>query len=62
MYVLLALRPAAIPKLRGKYRFQIQLQAPTVQLLHDVLQQATTKYKPVGEVLVTIDVDPWDMM
>ncbi len=54
--------PAAIPKLRGSYRFQIQLQAPTMEPLHHTVCGATAKYKPVGEVVVTIDVDPWDMM
>ncbi len=54
--------PAAIPKLRGSYRFQIQLQGPTIERLHEVVRPATEKYKPVGEVVVTIDVDPWDMM
>lgn len=54
--------PAAIPKLRGSYRFQLQLQAPTIKVLHDMVKQATTKYKPAGDVVVTIDVDPWDMM
>ena len=54
--------PAALPKLRGNYRFQIQLQAPKAKTLHDVVEQATTKYKPAGDVVVTIDVDPWDMM
>ena len=54
--------PAAIPRLRGNYRFQIQLQAPAIEILHDVVKQATTKFKPIKEVVVTVDVDPWDMM
>ena len=54
--------PAAIPRLRGSYRFQIQLQAPAIELLHDIVKQAMLKFKPIKEVVVTIDVDPWDMM
>ncbi len=54
--------PAAIPRLRGNYRFQIQLQAPAIEMLHDIVKQATFKFKPIKEVVVTIDVDPWDMM
>jgi len=54
--------PAAITKLRGSYRFQIQMQAPTIGVLREVVKLATTKYKPAGDVVATIDVDPWDMM
>lgn len=54
--------PAAIPRLRGNHRFQIQLQAPTIEILRQVVRPATEKYKPVGDVVVTVDVDPWDMM
>ncbi|MGI9428077.1 MAG: hypothetical protein ACR2NM_05425, partial [Bythopirellula sp.] len=54
--------PAAIPKLRGTYRFQIPLQAPAIAILQNVVKQATEAYKPAAEVVVGIDVDPWDMM
>lgn len=54
--------PAAIPKLRGSYRFQVQMQAPKIEMLNQVVSSATKKYKPAGEVVVAIDVDPWDMM
>ena len=54
--------PAAIPRLRGNYRFQIQLQAPAIETLHEIVKQATHKFKPIKEVVVTVDVDPWDMM
>ena len=54
--------PAAIPKLRSSFRFQLQLQAPAIELLHPVVRQATETFKPVKDVTMTIDVDPWDMM
>lgn len=54
--------PAAIPKLRGSYRFQIQLQAASMESLHAAVRTATKKQKLAGEVVATVDVDPWDMM
>ena len=53
---------AAIPKLRGNFRFQIQLQAPALESLHRVVKAATDKFKPAEKVVITTDVDPWDMM
>ncbi|MEM8944752.1 MAG: primosomal protein N' [Planctomycetota bacterium] len=53
---------AAIPRLRGNYRFQIQLQAPEIEMLHGVVNSGMKKFKPGGDVVVAVDVDPWDMM
>ena len=54
--------PAAISRLRGNFRFQIQLQAPQGDCLRDVVQQATARFTPPRDILWTVDVDPWDMM
>ncbi|QEG37286.1 replication restart helicase PriA [Bythopirellula goksoeyrii] len=53
---------AAIPKLRDHYRFQIQLQAPTLDPLRSAVQRATTRWKVPDGVFLAVDVDPWDMM
>ncbi len=54
--------PAAIPKLRNNYRFQIQLQAAEIQVLRSVVEQAVAQYRVPAEITLAIDVDPWDMM
>lgn len=54
--------PAAIPKLRGSFRFQIQLQAAESEPLRQLASAATAKLKLPKEVFCTIDVDPWDML
>jgi primosomal protein N' (replication factor Y) len=53
---------AAIAKLRDQYRFQIQLQAESMPPLHDVVQQATSRFKLPDKVFLAVDVDPWDML
>lgn len=53
---------AAIPKLRGQYRFQIQLQAANVGPLQEVVRGAMVKWKLPEGIYMAIDVDPWDMM
>jgi primosomal protein N' (replication factor Y) len=57
------LGPAAAPiaRLRGDYRFQLQLQAPEAAALHGVIRQATERFAPPEDVRWTVDVDPWDM-
>ena len=52
---------APIARLRGEFRFQIQLQAPTMAQLHGAVEQATGSFTPPDEIRTTIDVDPWDM-
>lgn len=54
--------PAAIPKLRGSFRFQIQLQAAQGDVLRQLAAQATAKLKPPKDIVCTVDVDPWDML
>jgi len=54
--------PAAIPKLRGNYRFQIQLQATEGEPLRRVAVASTTPLKLPKDVYCTVDVDPWDML
>ena len=54
--------PAAITKLRGNYRFQIQMQASESDSLRRVVELATTKFKPPKEIVWTVDVDPADML
>jgi primosomal protein N' len=48
--------------LRDQYRFQIQLQAESMPPLHDVVQQATSRFKLPDKVFLAVDVDPWDML
>jgi primosomal protein N' (replication factor Y) len=54
--------PAAIPKLRSNFRFQIQLQALEGAPLRHVATAATAGLKLPKEVFCTVDVDPWDML
>ncbi len=53
---------AAISRLRQQFRFQIQLQAPAIGPLQEIVLGATTKWKNPEGVFLTVDVDPWDMM
>ena len=54
--------PAPMAKLRGSYRFQIQLQSADGELLRDVVRAATADLKPPDGVGWIVDVDPLDMM
>ena len=58
------LGPAAAPmaKLRGQYRYQIQLQSVDGELLRGVVRAVTDEVKPPEGLIWTVDVDPWDMM
>ena len=55
------LGPAAAPfaKLRGKYRFQIQLQAVDGDRLRAGIRRAITDLKPPDEIQWIVDIDPW---
>jgi primosomal protein N' (replication factor Y) (superfamily II helicase) len=53
---------APFAKLRGQYRFQIQLQAPEMATLQQLIRQANPHAKLPKGVFCAIDVDPWDMM
>ncbi len=54
--------PAPFARLRGKYRFQIQLQGHDGERLRTAVRQATTDLKPPEDVQWIVDVDPLDMM
>ena len=54
--------PAPLAKLRGKYRFQIQIQGPDGRRLRAAVAAATADLKPPKGVLWIVDVDPLDML
>jgi primosomal protein N' (replication factor Y) len=54
--------PAPMTKLRGQFRYQLQLQSADGELLRRVVPAATIDLKPPDGTLWTADVDPWDMM
>lgn len=54
--------PAPMTKLRGQYRFQLQLHAKEGEALRKVVREATADLKTPDELFWTVDVDPWDMM
>jgi primosomal protein N' (replication factor Y) len=54
--------PAPMSKLRGNFRFQLQLQSADSGALRAVVQRATAGLKPPDEVGWIVDVDPLDMM
>jgi primosomal protein N' (replication factor Y) len=54
--------PAPMTKLRGQYRYQIQLQSADSALLRTVIRGATNDLKLPDGLIWTADVDPWDMM
>ena len=58
------LGPATAPveKLRGKYRFHIQLQSPEAGILQSVLREAKKGIKEIDDVQWIIDIDPLDML
>lgn len=58
------LGPAAAPfaKLRGKYRFQIQLQAPEADRLRAGIRRAIADLKTPDEIQWIVDIDPVDML
>ena len=48
--------------LRGKYRFQMQIQGPDGDSLRQAVAQATAGLKPPDDVQWIVDVDPLDML
>lgn len=54
--------PASIAKLRNNYRFQIHLHSAKIGFLRNVVDLASTKFKPPRDIVWTVDVDPTDMM
>jgi len=53
--------PAPFAKLRGKYRFQLQLQGPDSAALRAAVRAAQDTLKPPDDVQWIADVDPLDM-
>ncbi|MHC4176434.1 MAG: replication restart helicase PriA [Planctomycetota bacterium] len=54
--------PAPFAKLRGKYRFQVQVQGPDGDALRAAVRQATADVHPPEGVQWIVDVDPMDML
>ena len=54
--------PAPIHKLRGQYRFQIQLHGADATDLANAVRAATADVKPPQNVQWIADVDPLDML
>jgi primosomal protein N' (replication factor Y) len=59
---LLGPAPAPIAKIKGKYRYQVQLQALDGDMLRQVTREATEILESPPEVFFTVDVDPIDML
>jgi primosomal protein N' (replication factor Y) (superfamily II helicase) len=54
--------PCPFARLKGKYRFQIQVQGPDGEQLRAAVRQATTQLEPPDDVQWIVDVDPVDML
>jgi primosomal protein N' (replication factor Y) len=54
--------PAPMAKLRGNFRFQIQLHATDGAALRDLVRRVTAELKDPDGVAWIVDVDPLDMM
>ncbi len=54
--------PAPMAKLRGSYRYQIQLQSTVGEALRDAVRAATAELKAPDGQAWSVDVDPLDMM
>jgi primosomal protein N' (replication factor Y) len=54
--------PAPMAKLRGNFRYQVQMHSPDGDLLRDVVRRATVDVKDLDGVAWIVDVDPLDMM
>ena len=54
--------PAPVEKLRGKFRFHIQLLCPEPGVLQDVITRAKTRIKDQDDIQWIVDIDPQDML
>jgi primosomal protein N' (replication factor Y) len=54
--------PAPMAKLRGNFRYQLQLHSPDGAQLRDLVQRVTAQLKDPDGVAWIVDVDPLDMM
>jgi primosomal protein N' (replication factor Y) (superfamily II helicase) len=62
--VVRVLGPSAAPmaRLRGEYRFQVQLQSADGEPLREIVRAVTSDVKTPDRIIWTVDVDPLDMM
>jgi primosomal protein N' (replication factor Y) len=58
------LGPSSAPmaRLRGEYRFQVQLHSADGERLREIVRTATADAKSPDGITWTVDVDPLDMM
>jgi primosomal protein N' (replication factor Y) (superfamily II helicase) len=54
--------PCPFARLKGKYRFQIQVQGPEGEPLRTAVRQATADIEPPEDVQWIVDVDPVEML
>jgi primosomal protein N' (replication factor Y) len=54
--------PCPFARLKGRYRFQIQIQGPDGASLRAAIRQATAELAPPEEVQWIVDVDPVEML
>jgi hypothetical protein len=54
--------PCPFARLKGRYRFQIQVQGPDGERLRSAVRHATDGLEPPEEVQWIVDVDPVDML
>jgi primosomal protein N' (replication factor Y) len=54
--------PAPFARLKGRYRFQIQVQGPDGEKLRAAVRQSTAEAQAPEEVQWIVDVDPLDML
>ena len=54
--------PCPFARLKGRYRFQIQVQSPDGETLRAAVHQATTHLEPPEDVQWIVDVDPVEML
>jgi primosomal protein N' (replication factor Y) len=54
--------PCPFARLKGRYRFQIQVQGPDGEKLRAAVRQATADLEPPEDVQWIVDVDPVDML
>jgi primosomal protein N' (replication factor Y) len=54
--------PAPFSKLRGKFRYQIQLQSPDAEAIRAAVSEVLRELKPPEDVQWIADVDPLDML
>jgi primosomal protein N' (replication factor Y) len=54
--------PAPIAKLRGCFRYHMQMQSTDGQLLRETVRQVVDRFKMPDKVACAIDVDPVEML